>query len=130
VRVCRSLAASRPEALTPTLIETALPSHLFEREPEALAAIYAKLPADRAKNPRNSTLLWQILRPELDRITDDQASLLRLAIRAESADDDAASLAPALRRIYGENAVRSMYAQLISEADNDQMRDKLMRAAP
>ncbi|MFG0293881.1 MAG: hypothetical protein ACF8MJ_12120 [Phycisphaerales bacterium JB050] len=130
VRVCRSLAASRPETLTPSLIETALPSHLFEREPAALAKVYNALPPDRAKAPRNTTLLWQALRPELDRLSAEQASLLRLAIRSESADDDAAALAPAMRRLYGEGAVKSMYAQLISEADNDQMRDKLMRAAP
>jgi hypothetical protein len=130
VRLCRSLSASQPDALTPTLIESVLPAHLFERDPVAFAALYALLPPDRARTARNTTLVWQALRPELDRVTEQQAGLLRLSIRPESADDDAAALAPALRRLYGDGAVRSMYNQLIAEADNDQMREKLQRAAP
>jgi len=75
-------------------------------------------------------MLWHALRPEIDRITPEQVSLLRLTIRKESADEDAALIAPSLQRVFGENAVRSMYAQLIREADNDQMREKLQRAMP
>lgn len=130
VRIGKSMLADRPEELTPGLIEAALLSHLFERDYEALAALYARLPPDRASAPRNTTILWHALRPELDRITAEQAGLLRLAIRSESAPEDAAALAPALQRTFGENAVRSMYVQLISEADNEQIREKLQRAAP
>jgi len=130
VRICRSLLAERADELTPGLIETALPSLLFEREHATLADVYAKLPRERAALPSNTTILWHALRPELDRVTPDQLSLLRLNIRPESADEDARLLAPALLTAFGENAVRSMYSQLISEADNEQMREKLQRAMP
>jgi hypothetical protein len=130
VRICTSLLASKPDVLTPDVIETALLSHFYERDYAGLAALYERLPADRRDDARNTTMLWHALRPELDRATPEQLSLLRLTIRQESADEDAAALAPALRRAFGENAVRSMYAQLISEADNDQMREKLQRAMP
>jgi len=130
VRIGKSLLNDRPDELTPNLIETALLSHLFEREYAAFAALYAKLPPDRAGRVRNSTMLWHALRPELDRLNEDQVSLLRLAIRPESAVEDAAALRPAMMRVYGENAVRSMYAQLIDETDNEQIKDKLRRASP
>lgn len=130
VRICKSLLASNPDALTPDIVETALLSHFYERDYTGLAGLYARLPADRRTDARNTTMLWHALRPELDRITPEQLSLLRLTIRKESADEDAALIASPLRRLFGENAVRSMYAQLISEADNDQMRDKLQRAMP
>ncbi|XOV76682.1 MAG: hypothetical protein ACFHWZ_07465 [Phycisphaerales bacterium] len=130
VRISKSLLGSRPESLTPDVAETALLSHLYERDYAGLAALYERLPADRRTAARNTTMLWHALRPEIDRVTPEQLSLLRLTIRKESADEDAALIAPSLQRVFGENAVRSMYAQLIREADNDQMREKLQRAMP
>ena len=130
VRISKSLLDSRPESLTPDVAETALLSHFYERDYAGLAALYERLPADRRTAARNTTMLWHALRPEIDRITPEQVSLLRLTIRKESADEDAALIAPSLQRVFGENAVRSMYAQLIREADNDQMREKLQRAMP
>jgi len=130
VRIGKSLLSDREDELTPELIETALLSHLFERDYTAFGALYSKLPPDRARSVRNTTMLWHAMRPELDRVTADELSLLRLSIRKESAVEDAAALALAVRRVYGEAAVRSMYAQLIEEADNEQIREKLRSASP
>lgn len=130
VRVGKSLLSDRETDLTPGLIETALFSHLIEREYAAFGALYSKLPPDAARSVPNTTMLWHAMRPEFDRVSADELSLLRLAIRKESAVEDAAALAPALRRVYGESAVRSMYSQLIEEADNDQIRQKLRSASP
>lgn len=129
-RVAKSLLSDRPEDLTPRLIETALLSLLFERDYATFGALYSKLPPDQARSPRNTAMLWHAMRPELDRVTAEEVSLLRLSIRKESAVEDAAALAPALRRVYGEGAVRSMYAQLIEEAESEQIREKLRSASP
>ena len=130
VRIGKSLLSDRKDELTPGLIEAALLSHLLERDYAAFGALYAQLPPDRAAATRNTSMLWHAMRPELDRVTADELSLLRLSIRKESAVEDAAALAPAIRRVYGESAVRSMYAQLIEEAESEQIREKLRSASP
>lgn len=129
-RVCRSLLAERPDDLSAALIETAMLSLFFERESTLLAEMYTQLPRDRASRIANTTMLWQALRPEIETLSADHLSLLRLHIRPESADEDAKLITPAMLTTFGEQAVRSMYAQLIEQADNDQIRANLQRQSP
>ncbi|MBL8744943.1 MAG: hypothetical protein JNK58_01160 [Phycisphaerae bacterium] len=129
-RVASAALADNGQSATPTLAAIALPAAFRERSDELFYGLYERLTPDIQRSPLVNDMLWQVARQSLDS-TDDRRVLawLRASIREECMCDDAEAIAPALRRVFGVEAARSMYGMLLHRATAENVRQRLQKEA-
>ncbi|MEM8836009.1 MAG: hypothetical protein AAGD00_09340 [Planctomycetota bacterium] len=120
-------AEARP---TTQLLESAMLLAFERSRDDLLLDLWTALPGDRAGDPLLRDLAWNVARARLNATTDaDLLVRLREHTRGWSAAEDAKILAPALRRVFGIESVRSMYAQLIEQCTIPPVKRALQRDA-
>lgn len=129
-RLCRAALAESNPSVTPELALIALPAAFREKDSELFLSLYALLTPKQQKDRFIADMLWSATRAELASTSDERLlNFLRLTIREESMCDDAEVLAPALKRIYGVEAARSLYGGLLMRAKADNVRERLQKEA-
>lgn len=126
-KLARSAMRAEGDELSHDLARIALPAAFRTDDKPLLLDCFERVAANKNANAQLRDYLWHAMRDELSEGSPDERTidLLRRAIRPESADDDAASLAPALSKTRGSGAVRSMYAELIAQAKLSDVRKGL-----
>ena len=126
VRVAQAAANAEPSAMTPALAKAALLASFRQGERELFLALYRAMDQADQREPLAADLLWSLARAELGSTSDAELlSALRMTIRTHSMAEDAAELAPALRRVFGDNAPRSMIGALLERAPDQSTKQKL-----
>lgn len=130
VSLARAALADGGKAATPALARVAIPAAFREKSNEVFYNLYERLLPDEQRDHQIADMLWQIARDELG-TTEDRRLLgwLRAAIRDECMSDDAEAIAPAIRRVLGVEAARSMYGILLQRATADNVKQRLQKEA-
>jgi hypothetical protein len=117
---------AQPSAMTAELARIAL-LPTFRRGDKALfMRLFFAMTQEDQQTPLHADLLWSVAREDLGTTSDDKLlSALRLSVRRSSMAEDAAELAPALKRVFGENGPRSMIAALLDRAPDESTKKKL-----
>jgi len=94
---------------------------VFRRGDAALfVRVFARLDEGDRRDWEVRDMLWSVARPILFATSDERlVAWLRLSIRPANAADDVQALAPAVRRVFGDGAVRSMAASIIDQVHDD-----------
>lgn len=130
VRLASASLADAEKPATEALARQALHSAFREQARDVFVGLYALFPPDAAREPQTADMLWQALRDELQTTADERVvNWLRATIRTDGMADDAEALAPAIRRIYGVDAVRSMYSVLMQRATDRIVQERLAKDA-
>jgi hypothetical protein len=132
VRLARSVIASETatDADKAGVARAALRAAYRAKDAELFAGLHGLLPDDVAARDGERALLWQALRGELagGEPTEAMITRLMLHVRPESAVDDASAIRAHVARIFGDQAVRTMYQRLIEQAKDNSVKQGLMRA--
>lgn len=132
VKVARASAADAAldERDRAAIAATALTAAYREKERELFLQLFEQLPAEAQREPMTADLLWLIAREDLDTTRDERLlGRLRATIRQPSVLEDAAALAPALKRVFGVEAARSMYGTLLQRTTDENVKKWLREAA-
>lgn len=120
-------AEARP---TTDFLESAMLLAFEQSRDDLLLDLWTALPSERAGDPVLRDLAWNVARARLNVTTDaDLLVRLREHTRGWSAAEDAKILAPAMRRVFGVESVRSMYARLIEQCTITPVKRALQREA-
>lgn len=128
-RALASAALAQPQAMTPGLARVLLQAVFRGGDAELFVRVFAGLDDAGRAVPLHTDLLWQAARPVLGQTSD--ASLvgwLRSSVRSASVVEDAQSLAPAIKRVFGVEAARSFFGQLLQRPLDAQTKDQLREA--
>jgi hypothetical protein len=132
VRLARSVVASETasDAEKAGVARVGLRPAFRALDAELFVRLYGLLPSDVASRDGERALLWQIVRDELEGGEPTEAMITALMVhtRPESAVDDASAIRGHVARIFGDQAVRSMYQRLIEQARDNSVKQGLMRA--
>jgi hypothetical protein len=99
-------------------------------DPALFAKLYRLLSIEEQEAVGSRAMLWQALRHELRQSAAEASTvdLLRRHIRMSAPVADAAVLRAHVLRLYGEDAVRAMYLELIERTENQRTRTRLREA--
>lgn len=129
-RIASAALAGDGKAATPGLARIAIPAAFREKNDDLFFSLYERLPPDAQRDHLIIDMLWQAARDGLSTTENKRLlSRLRAAIRDESMCDDAEAVAPALRRVFGVEAARSMYGTLLQRATADNVKQRLQKEA-
>jgi hypothetical protein len=130
VSLARAALADAGKAATPALARVAIPAAFREQNNEVFYNLYERLLPDDQRDQQIADMLWQVAREDLSD-TEDKRVLgwLRATIRDECMCDDAEAIAPAIRRVLGVEAARSMYGLLLQRATHDNVKQRLQKEA-
>lgn len=130
MRLAQASLADPEQPGMPDLAEPTIRAAYRVKKKDVFYALYGKLLMKGTVSPVIRDALWQAARDDLDSTTNaDLIGWLRLAIRDECPADDAEALAPAMNRVFGIDAARSMYASLIENAKSENAKDRLRKDA-
>lgn len=130
VRIASAALSEGGKAATPAFAVIALPAAFREKSDTLFYDLYARLTPDVQGDALVRDMLWQTAREGLEATEDRRLlSWLRANIREECMCDDAEAIAPALRRVFGVEAARSMYGLLLQRAKAENVRQRLQKEA-
>lgn len=120
-KLAAGLLRDRPGEVTAGVAAAAIPSLQRTRRAAELAAAFALLPADRAKEPPLRDALWQSQYPGLGSLDAKTVSTLRANVRPDQPGRDAADLASAVERTFNRESATTMLreAQAASKTEWD-----------
>lgn len=117
---------AQPGAMTPELARVALLPTYRRGDKALFLRLFFAMNQEDQRSPVLADLLWSVSRDDLGTTSDDKLlSALRLSVRKSSMAEDAMELAPALKRVYGENGPRSLIASLLEHAPDESTKKKL-----
>lgn len=117
---------AKPAAITAALARVALLPAFRQGDRALFLRLYFAMSPEHQRDQVLADLLWSVARDDLGTTSDDKLlSALRLTVRRSSMAEDAAVLAPALKRVFGENGPRSMIAALLPDAPDESTKRKL-----
>lgn len=130
VQLARAALKDDGKAVTPAVARIALAAAFREKDKALFYDLYERLPPEGRGDWRAADMLWQLARDEINSTEDTRVlNWLRAAVRDECPCEDAEALAPALRRAFGVEAVRSMYGSLLGKVKSDNVRQRLQKEA-
>jgi hypothetical protein len=128
-RALASAALAPPGAMTPGRARVLLQTVFRGGDAELFMRVFAALDEAGRTAPPNADLLWQAARPMLGQTSDQSlVGWLRASVRTASVVEDAQTLAPALKRVFGAEAARSFFGQLLQRPLDAQTKDQLREA--
>ena len=121
-------AALKPEAgaMNSDLARIALPAAFRERDPELFIQLYFAMGEISQRDTLNADMLWRVTRPMLVSANAELVTLLRATVRPLSMADDAAALASSIARLYGADAVKPFFAELVVRATDAKTKQDLI----
>ncbi len=130
VRLCVSARDTSEDGLNPEIARAGIFAALRERDALLVADLFGALSARERRESPFIDALWHAAHESLRTGSPDAGlvGVLGSHIRAGMAVEDAAMVAPALARVRGDEAVRSMYARLIDRARDERDRKALSEA--
>jgi hypothetical protein len=130
MRIARASLADDAKPGLPDLAAHALTAAFRLKQQDVFFALFEQLASNGPVDAATRDLLWQAARNDLETTSDaDLVGRLRLSIRDESLAEDAEALAPAIGRVFGPDAARTMYASLVERTKDDDVKARLRTAA-
>lgn len=127
--IARAAFADENRAATPAMARAAVLAAFRTGDKDLFLALFERLAPDQQRDPVLADCLWQALRADIASTEEARVlNLLRAAIRDTSMVEDAEALAPAIRRLYGAEVVRSMYGTLLARAKDANIKKALSEA--
>lgn len=129
-QIAAAALAAEPSAMTPDLARIAITPAFREGKKELFFMLYGAMKPEDQRDTLIADMLWQSARPDLESTRDDKMlGWLRSTVRRASIVEDATDLAPALKRVFGESAARSLFGMLLERVANDERtRQRLQEA--
>lgn len=128
-RIAKAALDADPTAMTTRLARVALWAAYRRRHPELFLRLYGALSPRDQREPLIVDALWQTARTMLATTKDARlVGWLRSVIRNHSILEDAETLAPALGRASGPQAVRELFASLAQGAQDEPTKNRLREA--
>lgn len=120
-------AALDEGALDAETARVVLPAAHRQRDSALFVSLFAAMEKPDRLRAEHADLLWAVARAEIQS-TNDQRLLMHLreTVRAATAEEDAALLAPSLARVFGVGAARSLIAELTESATDERVRQRLV----
>jgi len=134
VKLARAATKAESKTIDPALARAAVWAAFRMQDAALLTMLWGALPPEARGDARHVDMLWQGLRKgmegggEEEGFSEQGLTLLRMHVREDSAADDAALIAPHIKRLYGLEQVRSMFAALMSRTKNEEMKKELAKA--
>lgn len=126
VKLAKAALGATPPVATAGLARVTLLPAVRQRDRDLFLALYAIAEPDVQRDPVIADALWTFVADDVPTTTDDKLlAWLRTTVRGPSMAEDAALLAPAFKRVFGDQAASSLVGALLERAPDDATRNKL-----